>query len=96
MAEKKKYREHVAVKSIVGIVSALLVFSAVAGFMAYRNFTKALLEQYADGAFLTARAAADLVNPNRMDAYAESGGKGSEYLGTWILSATVRERPLFT
>ena len=83
MAEKKKYREHVAVKSIVGIVSALLVFSAVAGFMAYRNFTKALLEQYADGAFLTARAAADLVNPNRIDAYAESDGKGSEYLGVY-------------
>ena len=70
----KRLREHAAVKSITGIVLLLLVFSAIVIVIGYRSFTSALLNQYADGAFLTARTAAQLLDGDRVEAYAASGG----------------------
>ena len=79
----KRLREHAAVKSITGIVLLLLVFSAIVIVIGYRSFTSALLNQYADGAFLTARTAAQLLDGDRVEAYAASGGTTEEYREIW-------------
>ena len=76
----KHIREHITYKSIGTIVALLLVFTVVVGYIGYSGFTEALLEQHADGAYLTARTASHLVDANRMDAYLESGGETEEYL----------------
>ncbi|MCR4951526.1 MAG: SpoIIE family protein phosphatase [Solobacterium sp.] len=72
-------KQHLAYKSIAGIVFLLAVFSIVVGQIGYRIFTEGLLSQYADGAFRTCRAADSVVNSDRMDAYAASGGVTEEY-----------------
>ena len=79
----KKLRTHAAVKSIVGIVLLLVIFSGVVSIIGFRSFTDVLLEQYADGAFLTAHTAAGLVDPDRIDYYAWSGEATAEYRETW-------------
>ena len=79
----KKLREHVAFKSIAGLVLLLAVFSAIVCVIGYRSFTGALLDQYADGAFLTAETAAQLVDGDRMEAYVSSGGTSGEYRSVW-------------
>ena len=76
----KKIREHITYKSILVVVVLLLVFAIAVGVIGYKGFTHALLEQYADGAFLTARTAAHIVDSNRVDEYLKSGGKSEEYL----------------
>ena len=79
----KKLFQHATVKSIGGIVLLLLVFFAVVSVIGYNSFTDALLSQYSEGAFLTAETAASMVDADRMDAYAQSGGTTEEYLETW-------------
>ena len=76
----KRLRQHVTYKSIAGIVLLLVLFSGIVGVIGYRSFTDALLQQYASGAFLTAKTAADLVDGDRMDEYAQSGGTT---MGIW-------------
>ena len=63
----KRLRQHVTIKSISGIVLLLILFSAIVSVIGYRTFTDALLDQYAEGAFLTAQTAAELVDADRMD-----------------------------
>ena len=72
-------KQHIAYKSIAGIVFLLAVFSIAVGQIGYRIFTEGLLSQYADGAFRTCKAADSVINSDRMDAYAESGGVTEEY-----------------
>ena len=79
----KYLREHAAAKSIVGIVLILVIYSAVVSVIGFRGFTDTLLNEYADGAFLTAKAAAQLVDGNRIDTYARSGGTTDEYRAVW-------------
>ena len=79
----KRLKQHVTVKSITGIVALLVLFSVIVSIIGYRTFTNALLNQYAEGAFLTAQTAAELVDANRMDEYAQSGGTTPEYLAVW-------------
>ncbi|MBQ7623967.1 MAG: SpoIIE family protein phosphatase, partial [Clostridia bacterium] len=79
----KKINSHAAVKSIAGTVLLLLVFFAVVLAIGYNLFTDALLEQYSDGAYLTATAAAQLIDADRTDAYLQSGGAGEEFLSVW-------------
>lgn len=81
--DKKKYRQHATVKSVLGIVSLLVVFSAIVMAIGYNTFTNALMEQYSEGAYLTAKTAAQLVNADQMDAYIASGGEGEEYTAVW-------------
>ena len=76
----KILKQHAAVKSIGGIVLLLLVFFAVVSIIGYNSFTEALMSQYSEGAFLTAETAAQMVDADRMDEYAESGGATQEYL----------------
>ena len=79
----KKLKQHAAVKSIGGIVLLLLVFFAVVSIIGYNSFTEALMSQYSEGAFLTAETAAQMVDADRMDEYAESEGATQEYLDVW-------------
>ena len=79
----KKLREHAAIKIIIGMLLLLVIFSLVVSAIAYRTFSKALLTQYAEGAFLTAETAAQYVNPVRIDDYAASGGVTHEYRRVW-------------
>ncbi len=76
----KFLKQHAAVKSIGGIILLLVVFFAIVSIIGYNSFTDALLNQYSDGAFLTAETAAQLVDADRMEAYAQSGGATEEYL----------------
>ena len=57
----KFLRQHAAVKSIGGIVLLLVIFFAIVSAIGYNSFTDALLNQYSDGAFLTAETAAELI-----------------------------------
>ena len=79
----RQVREHVTVKSILGILLPLLIFSIVVSIIGFQGFTEGLLNQYADGAFLTADAAQQLLDPDRIDAYAASGGETVEYKAVW-------------
>ena len=79
----KKLRQHATVKSITGIVLLLILFAAIVQTIGYSIFTDALLEQYAEGAYLTAKTAAQMVNADDMDAYVQSGGTGEPYTKVW-------------
>ncbi len=78
----KLLKKHAAVKSIGGIVLLLAVFFAIVSVIGYNSFTEALLSQYSEGAFLTAETAARMLDADRMDEYAQSGGTGAEYTET--------------
>ena len=78
-----RLRQHVTFKSIFGIVLLLVLFSLIVSAIGYNSFTEALLQQYAEGAFLTARTAAELVDADRLDEYAQSGGTTAAYLEVW-------------
>ena len=79
----KRLRQHVTFKSISGIVLLLVLFSVIVSIIGYRTFTNALLDQYAEGAFLTAQTAAELVDADRLEEYAQSGGVTPEYMAVW-------------
>lgn len=79
----KHLREHAAFKSIAGIVLLLVIFSFIVSVIGYQSFTKALLDQYAEGAFLTAETAAQQMDADRIDDYVHSGGTTEEYRAVW-------------
>ena len=83
--EKRRSRasDSIAVKSMVGIVSLLVVFAVIIGIIGFRVFSDAIMDQYADGAFHTAESASLLIDRDRIDALAESEGKTEEYRKTW-------------
>ena len=68
----KKFRQYANVKSITGIVLLLVLFSAIVLTIGYNIFTESLLEQYSEGASLTAKTASHLVNADDMDEYVQS------------------------
>lgn len=77
--KNKQVKTSIVVKSIFGIVMLLIVFSVIVSIMGFHSFTDALLEEYADGAFHTAATAAMVLDTDRMEAYAQSGGTTDEY-----------------
>ena len=79
----KFFRQHATVKSITGIVLLLVLFSAIVLTIGFNIFTDALLEQYAEGAYLTAKTASQYVNADEMETYLQSGGEGEEYEQVW-------------
>ncbi|MCR5074098.1 MAG: SpoIIE family protein phosphatase [Clostridiales bacterium] len=79
----KKPSESVVFKSVTGILLMLIVFTFIVSLFGYRGFTDALLTEYAEGAFRTAETARYVLDPNRMDSYAESGGTTEEYMKAW-------------
>ena len=79
----KRLSQRVTFKSILGIIVPLVLFSVIVSIIGYRTFTRALLDQYANGAFLTAQTAAEIVDADKLEDYANSGGTTAEYLATW-------------
>ena len=79
----KRLRQRATAKSITGIVLLLVLFSVIVLTIGDRMITAALLEQYSEGAYLTAKTAAQLVNADDMDAYVQSGGEGETYTEVW-------------
>ena len=79
----KKLRSHAAVKCIGGIILSLIVFFAVVSVIGFNSFTEALLAQYSDGAFLTARTAGDYVDADKLAEYIRNGDSGDDYRETW-------------
>ena len=79
----KKPSESVVFKSVTGILLMLIVFTIIVSLFGYRGFTDALLTEYAEGAFRTAETARYVLDPDRMDSYAESGGTTEEYMKAW-------------
>ena len=76
-------REHIAVKSILGIILLLMLFSLVVCVIGFRAFTNSLLDLYSEDAFRTADTAATIVDGDRIDAYRESGGVTEEYMDVY-------------
>ena len=79
----KKLQQRVTFKSISGIVLLLLVFSMIISVIGNRGFTEALMNQYSDNAFHTARIAAVVVDGDRVGEYWESGGETEAYRAVW-------------
>lgn len=75
---KKPIFDRIAVKSIANIIATLALFSILISVIGYNSFTNAILNQYADSAFRTARIAASVVDADRMEEYAASGGATEE------------------
>ena len=82
---KKPIFDRIAVKSIANIIATLALFSILISVIGYTSFTNAILNQYADSAFRTAGIAASVVDADRMDEYAASGGTTEEYLRVYDL-----------
>ena len=79
----KRIGQRVAVKSITGIVLLLVLFSLIVGAIGYNGFTEALLNQYSESAFHTARIASLIVDADLIDEYWQSGGETEEYRQVW-------------
>ena len=75
----KKLSNSIAFKSIAGIVALLIVFSAILGIIGNVEYSRALMEQYAEGAFYTADAASLAVKPDHLQIYLNNGGAGEEF-----------------
>ena len=73
-------RKSIAFKSFAGVFGLLVIFTIVMGAIGLGVFSDAILEQYSNGAFRTARSAALMVNADRMEEYLKSGGKTEEYM----------------
>ena len=82
--KKKKPADGLAFRTFAGIAILLAAFSIILGAIGYRVFSDAISEQYADGAFNTADSAYVLINPDRIDALADSGGETEEYKEVWL------------
>ena len=79
----KRLRQRVAFKIIAGIVLLLLVFSVITSIIGNRGFTEALLNQYSDNAFHTARIAGAIIDGDRVSEYWESNGETEAYKAVW-------------
>ena len=79
----KKIRKNIIVKTILILVVVLVAFTVLVSVIGYQEVTQALLDQYSEGAFRTAGIAARFVDPDKIDEYMQSGGKGAEYEETW-------------
>ena len=75
----KIIKEHITYRSILVIVLLLTIFAVMIASIGFHGFTDALMEQHADGAYLAARTAVHIINPDRIDEYLESGGETEEY-----------------
>ncbi len=79
----KRFRNSITFKSISGIVLLLTLFAGIISSIGYKAFSDALYKEYTDGAFRIARAAAKIVDADRLDSYFEDGGSSEEYQDIW-------------
>ena len=75
-----RIKDSVVQKSLLGLILLLTIYSIIVAIIGYRSFTRVLLDQYAEGAFRTARTATLDVDANRIDDYLTSDGCTDEYL----------------
>lgn len=66
VGKDEKLRNGIAFKSIAGIVALLIVFSVIVSIIGYVEFTDALMQQCAGGAFYTADASALTVKADHL------------------------------
>ncbi|MBQ9074958.1 MAG: hypothetical protein IJY32_03235, partial [Mogibacterium sp.] len=76
----KKYKKSIAFRSIFGIVVLLAVFAGFVGYIGYDGFHDSILEQYEQGALLTASTAADIIDGEDLYRYIESEGRSGDYI----------------
>ena len=81
----KRFRNSITFKSVSGIVLLLMLFAGVVSSIGYTAFSNALYQQYSEGAFHIARAAARMVDPDSLDSFLENGGLSEDYQTTWNL-----------
>ncbi|MGX8728432.1 MAG: hypothetical protein ACSW75_02560, partial [Lachnospiraceae bacterium] len=79
----KKRGRGIVFKSLFGISLMLILFAVFISIIGYNGFTSALLDLYSDGAFHTAATADTLIDNDKMDEYAASGGTTPFYMDTW-------------
>lgn len=79
----KKPKVSIIFKSIAGIAILLMIFSLNVSIIGFNSFTEALMEQYYEGAVLTAETAVmQLKGSVSIEEYAQSGGTTEEYKKT--------------
>lgn len=88
----KKYHKNITVAIMSGIVTVFILVIGIAGYIGYISFTKVLLEQYSESAYLTANTAAALVDGSRLEEYLASGGNDEEYQRTLKAMKTLCNR----
>ena len=79
----KILRQHITIKSISGLILLLLIFAVIVLVIGNKGVTDALLNQYSDNAFHTARVAAVVVDGDRIREYWESEGETDDYQAVW-------------
>ena len=89
---KIPFIDRIAVKSIANIVATLALFSILISVIGYTSFTHAILNQYSESAFKTADIAASVVDADRMDEYAASGGATEEYMRVYNMLDSICNR----
>ena len=68
-----KISKSIAFRSILIIVTLLIVYSAVSGIMGYRATSQSLYDQYTEDAFQVANAAAFFIDGDTLDDMIEAG-----------------------
>lgn len=74
-----EYKKSIAFRSISAIVAMLVIFAIIVGVIGYKRFSAAVLEQYTDGAFLTADTAASIIDGDDLYRLSQSKGETGEY-----------------
>ena len=76
----KNYKKSIAFRSISGIVTLLVIFAGIMGYIGYDGFHDSTLEQYEEGALLTAQTAADIIDGEDLYRYVQSNGQSGDYM----------------
>ena len=83
MKKRRRLRNSITFRSIALNVLLLVLFAAITGYIGDRNVTEALMDQYADGAFRLAHAAAGEIDADVLDGCLEDGGQSPAYRAVW-------------
>ena len=79
-----KISKSIAFRSILIIVTLLIVYSAVSGILGYRVTSQSLYDQYTEDAFQVANAAAFFIDGDSLDEMLEAGEDSKLYRETWL------------
>lgn len=74
-----KLSRSIVFKALLSIVVLLSLFTFVIGEIGYNGYTKALMAQYSEGAFRTAKAALTMIDGDDIESYENSNGETEEY-----------------
>ena len=75
----KVYKRKITFKSFVTSALILIALADLIGLMGYRLFTRENMDQFETGGYRIARAAANVIDADRLDEWLESGGAGDDY-----------------